>query len=79
MFRSESSVLVVCMLVFLVSSVCPLKAETTNTAAEELLSVVPDGVIGFVATSGSDELKNDFEKSILGRLWYEPGVQDFYK
>jgi len=38
---------------------------------------MPDDVVGFVATSGEDELKPAFEKAILGRIWNDPGAQDF--
>jgi ankyrin repeat protein len=40
---------------------------------------MPDDVVGFVATGGEDELKPAFEKSILGRMWNDAGVQSFYQ
>lgn len=46
--------------------------------AEELTKRLPDGVIGFVATSGGDALKGDFGKTALGRIWNDPNVQSFY-
>ncbi len=49
------------------------------SAAEELTKRLPDGVIGFVATSGGDALKGDFEKTALGRIWNDPGVRKFYQ
>ncbi len=48
-----------------------------ETPAEKLLTVMPDGVIGFYATSGGDSLEPAFEKSIMGRIWNDPGVQSF--
>ena len=42
---------------------------------EELTKRLPDGVIGFVATSGGDALKDDFAKTSLGRICNDPGVR----
>lgn len=66
--------------VFLLSSFL-WQAEVclAETSAERLTSVLPDNVIGFVATSGADELKPAFEKTILGRIWYDASMQSFYK
>ncbi len=50
-----------------------------TSPAEELTRVMPDEVLGFVATSGGDSLKADFDKSILGRIWYDQSVQAFGK
>jgi len=47
------------------------------SAAEELTKRLPDGVIAFVGTSGGDALKADFEKTALGRIWNDQGVQTF--
>ncbi len=44
---------------------------------EELTKRLPDGVIGFVATSGGDALKDDFAKTSLGRICNDPGVVSF--
>lgn len=49
------------------------------SAAEELTKRLPDGVIGFVATSGGDALKADFQKTALGRIYNDPGVRKFYE
>jgi len=54
-------------------------AVAENSPAEKLVTVLPDDVLSFVATSGGDSLKPVFEKAILGRLWYDPGVQTFYQ
>jgi hypothetical protein len=50
-----------------------------NSSAEKLTAVLPDDVVGFIATSGADELKPAFEKTILNQIWKDPGVQTFYK
>lgn len=50
-----------------------------TSAAAELAKVLPDDVLGFVATSGGDSLKPGFEKSIVGRLWNDPSMQAFVK
>jgi hypothetical protein len=52
-------------------------AVAASSPAEDLMKVLPDDVLGFVATSGGDSLEADFEKSILGRMWYDPGVKTF--
>jgi len=49
------------------------------SAAEELTKRLPDGVIGFVATSGGDALKADFSKTSIGRICNDPGVLKFYQ
>jgi len=67
----------VCVQLLLLSLVCPAKVESATSAAEQLLSVMPDDVVGFVATSGCDDLKPAFEKTILGRIWNDAGVKTF--
>jgi hypothetical protein len=52
-------------------------STAAGSPVEELAKRMPDNTIGFVATSGGDSLKADFEKSILGRLWNDPNLQAF--
>jgi len=78
-FKAISSVFGICSLIVLISLGCSARAESTTSAAEKLLTVAPDDIVGFVATSGGDELKPAFEKSILGRMWNDAGVQSFYQ
>jgi len=54
------------------------KAAPQKTPAGELMTLLPDDVLGFVATSGGENLKPAFEKSILGRIWNDPEVQTLY-
>ncbi len=61
--------------VLLVFSAAPVAGA--GSAAEELTKRLPDDVIGFVATSGGDVLKGDFEKTALGRIWNDQGVRSF--
>jgi len=68
---------VVCVQLLLLSVLCPSKVESATSAAEQLLTMMPDDVVGFVATSGGDNLKPAFEKTILGRIWNDPGVITF--
>ncbi len=42
-----------------------------------LMTVVPDNVVAFVAGAGCDNVKDAFEKSILGWMWNDPEVQTF--
>jgi hypothetical protein len=67
----------VCVQLLLISLVCPAKVESATSAAEQLLTILPDDVVGFVATSGGDDLKPAFEKTILGRMWNDSGVRTF--
>jgi len=42
-----------------------------------LMTVVPDNVVAFVAGGGCDNVKDAFEKSILGRMWNDPELKSF--
>lgn len=48
-----------------------------GSAVDELTKVLPDDVVYFVATGGGAALEGDFQKSVLGRLWNDPGTQGF--
>ncbi|MHC4324286.1 MAG: hypothetical protein ACYSUX_08440 [Planctomycetota bacterium] len=67
----------VCVQLLLMSLFCPARVESATSAAEQLLTMMPDDVVGFVATSGGDDLKPACEKTILGRIWSDPGVITF--
>jgi hypothetical protein len=56
-----------------------LGAERTPTPAEKLTVFLPEEMLGFIATSGGDYLKEPFERSSLGKVWAEPSVQEFYQ
>lgn len=58
----------------------PQKEEgaTKQEPALGLITVVPDNVVAFVAGGGCDNVKDAFEKSILGRMWNDPEVQTFF-
>ena len=77
MTNSKLVLSAVCVQLLLVSLVCPTKVESATSAAEQLLTVMPDDVVGFIATSGGDELKPACEKTILSRIWSDPGVITF--
>jgi len=77
MSNSKLLLSAVCVQVLLLSLFCATKAESATSAAEELLTMLPDDVVGFVATSGCDDLKPAFEKTILGRIWNDAGVKTF--
>jgi len=66
-----------CVQLLLMSLVSPSKVESATSAAEQLLTMMPDDVVGFVSTSGGDDLKPAFEKTILGRIWNDAGVKTF--
>ncbi len=67
----------ICVSCLLMSLVCPAQVASATSAAEQLLTKMPDEVVGFVATSGGDDLKPAFQKTILGRIWNDAGVQTF--
>lgn len=69
--------LAICVQCLFMSLVCPAKVESATSAAEQLLTMMPDQVVGFVATSGGDDLGPAFQKTILGRIWNDAGVQTF--
>jgi prepilin-type processing-associated H-X9-DG protein len=52
-------------------------ATAANTPVEELTKVLPDNLLFFVATSGGDAVKGDFDKSVMGRIWNDPSMQAF--
>jgi len=77
---SSRSIPFVCVgLVFSISFVVSSEAFAAGSPAEELTRVLPDDVLGFVATSGGESLKVGFEKSILGRMWNDPALLAFVK
>ena len=65
--------------VLLVSGLAQVPAAAGTSAVEELCRRMPDETIAFVGTSGGDVLKGDFEKTIVGRMWNDPGVREFYR
>lgn len=69
-------VLVACVVSSLAVGVT-CSAVAAGSPVEELTKVLPDDVWFFMATSGCDSLKGDFEKSVLGRLWNDPSTQTF--
>ncbi len=68
-----------CVAVLLVVGLGRALAATGGSAAEDLTKRLPDNVVGFAATSGGDAIKGDFDKSILGRIWNDPGVRSIYQ
>ena len=79
MISSRSIPFVCAGLLFSISFVVSSEAFAAGSPAEELTRVLPDNVLGFVATSGGDGLKAGFERSILGRMWNDPGLKAFVK
>jgi len=77
MTRSRSTLFVCALLAFSISFIQSNTAVAQSSPAEKLVNMLPDNVVGFVATSGGDNLKPAFEKTILGRIWSDPGVITF--
>ena len=57
----------------------PKQLASKKTPAEKLTCMLPDDVFAFAATSGGESLKPAFEKSILGRMWHDPELKNFYQ
>ncbi len=70
--------IIVCAVVLFAGLAGPT-AFSAQSGAERLSVLLPDDVAGFIATSGCDELKPVFEKTILGQLWYDASTQNFYQ
>ena len=79
MIRFRKIRIVCAGLVFSISFAASSVTFAQASPAEELTRVLPDDVLGFVATSGGESLKAGFEKSLLGRMWHDPGVKAFGK
>jgi len=79
MYRVKPGLCVLLSVMISIAFSCPIKAESATSAAERLLMVAPDNMVGFIATSGGDDLKPAFDKTIMGRMWNDPGVQSFYQ
>lgn len=71
------SCLCLTVLLSLVAGLTP--AVAADSTAEGLVRAMPEDAILFVASGGGDAVKGDFEKSIVGRIWNDPGVQGFYR
>ena len=48
-----------------------------HSEAAQMAELLPDGVLGFVTTSGGKAVSPAFGKSTMGQLWNSPDVQDF--
>ncbi len=66
-----------CMVVVGAVALGGMSAAAGASAVEELTKRLPDGVVGFVATSGGEALQGDFAKTALGRIGNDPGVREF--
>lgn len=79
MIRSRSTLFICAVLFLAVGFVQSNTVVAESSPAEKLVTMLPDDTLGFVTTSGGDSLKPAFEKTILGRIWNDPGVQTFYQ
>jgi hypothetical protein len=79
MIGSYRNLFVFIILSLSISIVCPHTCDAQDSSAQKLTTVLPDDVLGFIATSGGDELKPAFEKTILSQIWKDPGTQNFYQ
>jgi len=68
-----------CVAMLLVVGLARVPTAAGGSAVEDLTKRLPDNVIGLVATSGGDVLKDDFGKTAVGRIWNDQGVQSFYR
>jgi prepilin-type processing-associated H-X9-DG protein len=79
MIRFYKNLFVCVVLCLSIGFVCSGAAVAQSSSAEKLATVLPDDVLAFLATSGADDLKPAFEKTILGQIWNDPQVQTFYQ
>jgi len=77
MVRSGSTLFFCVVLLSSVGLMLSNAAVAAISPTDELVKVLPDDVLGFIATGGGDSLKADFEKSVLGRMWHDQGVKTF--
>ncbi|MCK5000887.1 MAG: hypothetical protein KAS23_15195, partial [Anaerohalosphaera sp.] len=76
------AVVILCMLsVFSVgcSKKEPAQEIKPPTEAENMAALMPDGVIGFITTSGGKAISPAFKESTMGRMYNSLDVQDFVK
>ncbi len=57
----------------------PVVEAVEKSPVEDLTGRLPDNVVGFVASSGGDSLKDSFEKTLLGQFCNDPEVKLFYE
>ena len=55
MIRSYRNLLVIIILSLSISIVCPNTCNAQDSSAQKLTTILPDDVLGFLATSGGDE------------------------
>jgi len=75
--------LLICVLLFAPLG-CSKKSEPAGqrkTSSPEMgvMTVLPDNVLAFFATSGCEKLGPAFEKSALGQMWNDPEVQGLFE
>ncbi len=78
MSKLAPKLFVIFLVVISIISFCSSPAKSATSEVEKLLAVSPDNMLSFIATSGADELKPSFDKTILGQIWNDPGSQTFY-
>ncbi len=66
----------VCLSLLMVAALAP-SLYAADSAIDELTKLMPDEVVYFVATGGKAAISDDFQKSIMGRLWNDPSTQSF--
>ncbi len=79
MFKLKTRLLVILLMTITIIFFCSSPVKSATSEAEKLLTVAPDDMLGFLATSGADDLKLSFNKTILGQIWNDPGTQTFYQ
>ena len=79
MIKYYNKLFICAVLFFLIGFAQPGVVRAESPPVDKLVTVLPDDVLFFAATSGGDCLKPAFKKSTLGRIWYDPGVQTFYQ
>ncbi|MBN1974535.1 MAG: hypothetical protein JW787_12925 [Sedimentisphaerales bacterium] len=77
---NSSRKILFCAALFIIACFsCLTIIHAQNSTSQKLVNLLPDEVIFAAETSGGDVLKSDFEKTVLGRIWNDPGVKTFYQ
>lgn len=77
MTRSRTNFLICVLLSFSVVFGVSSTVFGKVSPAQKLVSTSPDGVLGFISTSGGDSIKPALDQTVTGQLWNDPGVKSF--
>jgi len=77
MTRSRTGLLIGILLSLSIVFAASATVFAQASPAQKMVSATPDGVLGFIATSGGDSIKPAFDQTVSAQLWRDPGVLSF--